>query len=119
MGWEKRVKGVSLLAPMKKGSMSRPAILKSTKRGDDSSKTCSDIVPYEGGLPPIGNIVLKGSPPPSTRTRSSRWPIIGKPKPSAPRSSTDASPSSITCGNKRKTSPPPSTTTTERRVCYL
>ena len=113
------MKVVNLPTPTKKGSMSWTAKPKSAKKGDDSSKTCSDIVPYEGGLPPIGNIVLKGSPPPSTRTRSSRWPIIGKPKPSAPRSSTDASPSSITCGNKRKTSPPPSTTTTERRVCYL
>ena len=119
MCWKKKVKGVSLPLPMKKGSMSRSAIPKSTKRGDDSSKICSDIFPYEGGLPSIGNIVLKAFPPPSTRTRSSRQPITGKPKPSAPRPSIDAPPSSMTHDNKRKTSPPPSSTITERRVYYL
>ena len=103
----------------KKGSVSRSAKPKSTKRGDDSSKTCSDIIPYKSGLPPIGNVVLEGSPPPSIRTRSSRRPIAGKPKPSAPRPSTDAPPSSRTRGSKRKTSSPPPSTIIERRVCYL
>ncbi|KAK9988300.1 hypothetical protein SO802_028539 [Lithocarpus litseifolius] len=61
----------------------------------------------EGGLPPIGNIVLEGSCPPLATT-------AGKPKPSTPRPSTDAPPSSRTHGNKRKTSPPPPSATTER-----
>ena len=39
------MKVVNLLAPTKKGSMSWSAKPKSTKRGDDSSETCSDIVP--------------------------------------------------------------------------
>ena len=119
MCWKKKVKGVSLPLPMKKGSMSRSAIPKSTKRGDDSSKICSDIFPYEGGLPSIGNIVLKAFPPPSTRTRSSRRPITSKSRPTTPRPPVDAPPSSRTQGSKRKTSPPPLSATSERRVCYL
>ena len=118
-GWEKKVKVVNLPAPAKKGLVSWSAKPKSTKRGGDSSKTCSDIVPYEGGLPPIGNIVLKVSPPPSTCTRSNRRLTTSKPKPFAPRPSMDAPSSSRTCSNKRKTSPPPLFATTERRVCYL
>ena len=113
------MKVVNLPAPVKKGSVSRFAMSKSTKRGDDSSKTCSNIVPFKGGLPPICNIVLKGSPSPSTHTCSNKRPTIGKPKPSAPRPSINAPPSSMTHGNKRKTSPPPPFATTERRVCYL
>ena len=62
-GWEKKAKVVNLPTPVKKGSMSQSAKPKSTKRGDDSSETCSNIVPYEGGFPSIGNIVLEGSPP--------------------------------------------------------
>ena len=112
------MKVVNLPAPVKKGLMSRSAKPKSTKKGDDSSETCSNIVPYEGGLPPIGNIVLESSPP-STRTRSSRRPTTGKPKPSTPRPSIDAPPSSRICDSKRKASPPPPSATTERRVCYL
>ena len=54
MGWEKKVKVVNLLAPAKKGLVSHSAKPKSAKRGDDSSETCFDIVPYEGSLPPIG-----------------------------------------------------------------
>ncbi|KAL0005293.1 hypothetical protein SO802_012854 [Lithocarpus litseifolius] len=96
--------------------MSRFAKPKSTKRGDDSSETCSDIVPYEGCLPPIGNIVLEGFPPPSTCTRSSKRPIVGKPRPSTPRTSMDDSPSHRTRGSKRKTSPPPPSAITERRT---
>ena len=61
---------VNLSVLTKKGSVSQFAKPQYTKRGDDSSETCSDIVPYEDGLPPIGNIVLKGSPPPSARTHS-------------------------------------------------
>ncbi|KAL0005291.1 hypothetical protein SO802_012852 [Lithocarpus litseifolius] len=109
-GWEKKVKVVNLPAPAKKGSMSRFTKPKSTKRGDDSSETCFDIIPYEGCLPPIGNIVLEGSPPPSTSTHSSRRPIVGKPRPSTSRTSMDDYPSS-----KRKTSPPPPSTTTKRK----
>ena len=110
---------VNLLAPLKKGSVSQSAKPKSTKRGNDSSETCFDIVPYEGGLPPIGNIVLEDSAPPSTCTHSSRCPTASKLKPSAPRPSMGAPPSSRTRGSKRKTSPPPPSITTKRRVCYL
>ena len=63
LGWEKKVKVVNLLAPTKKVSMSRTAKLKSAKKGDDSSKTYSDIIPYKGGLPSISNIVLESFPP--------------------------------------------------------
>ena len=112
------MKVVNLPAPAKEGSMSRSTKPKSAKRGDDSSQTCSDIVPYEGGLPPIGNIVLEGSPP-FARTRSSKRLITGKPKPIALRPSMDAPPSNRTQGSKRKTSPLPPFVTIERRICYL
>ena len=109
------MKVVNLPAPM----VSWTAKPKSAKRRDDSSKTCSNIIPYGGGLPPIGNIVLESSPPPSTHIHSSRHSIASKPKPSTPRPVVDALPSSRICGSKRKTSPPTLSTTTERRVCYL
>ena len=89
-GWEKKVKVVNLPTPVKKGSVSWSTKLKSTKRGDDSFETCPDIVPYKGGFPPIGNIVLEGSPPPSACTRSSRCSTASKPKPFVPRPSMDA-----------------------------
>ena len=79
MGWEKKVKVVNLPSPTKKGSMSRSTKHKFAKRGDDSSETYSDIVPYEDNLPLIGNIVLEGSPPPFARTYSSRHTTMGKP----------------------------------------
>ncbi|KAL4606857.1 hypothetical protein ACB092_09G134500 [Castanea dentata] len=81
IGWEKKVKVVNLPTPAKKGLVSRSAKPKSTKRGNDSFETYSDIVPYEGGFPPIGSIVLKSSPPLSACTYSSRCPIASKPKP--------------------------------------
>ena len=114
-GWEKKVKVINIPVPSKKGS----AKSKSSKKGGDSSEACSDVVPFESGLPPIGNIVLEGSLPPSTRTRSSVRPTTTKSKFTAPRLSMDAPPSSRTRGNKRKNSPPSMSTTTERRVCYL
>ena len=125
--WEKKVKVVNLLAPTKKGSVSWSAKPKSTKRGDNSSETCSNIVPYKGGLPPIGNIVLKrsspivleGSSPPSARSHSNRCSTASKPKPSAPRPSMNAPPSSKTHSNKRKTSPLAPSATTEKRVYFL
>ena len=95
-GWEKRVKVTNISVPVKKSSAPRSAKPKSAKKGDDSSKTCSDIVPFEGDLPPIVNIVLESSPPPSTHTHSNRHPIVGKSKPTAPRPSADAPPSSKT-----------------------
>ena len=49
--WEKKVKVVNLLVPMKKGSVSWTTKPKSAKRGDDFSETCFDLVPYGGGLP--------------------------------------------------------------------
>ena len=84
MGWEKKVKVVKLPTPTKKSSVSRFAKPKPAKKGDDSFETCSNIVPYKGKLPPIGNIVLEGSSPPSARTHFSRRPIAGKPRPFAP-----------------------------------
>lgn len=92
---------------------------KSTKKGDDSSKTCSDILPFKSDLPPVSNIVLDGSPSPSIRTHSRRRLTTGKSRPTALRPSADAPPFSRTRGKKRKTSPSPASTTTERRVCYL
>ena len=121
LGWVKKVKVVNLPVPAKKGSVTRTVKPKFAKRGDDSSETYSDIIPYRGGLPPIGNIVLESSPPPlpSALTCSSGHSIASKPKPSTPRPSLDAPPSSRTHGNKRKMSPPAWSATTKRRVCYL
>ena len=113
------MKVVNFLAPTKKGSISRTTKPKSTKKGDDSSDTCSDIISYKGGLPPIGNIVLKSSPPSSTRTCFSRHSNTSRPKPPAPKSSMDAPPSNKNRGSKRKTSLPAPSTTAEKRVCYL
>jgi len=93
------VKVVNLSMPTKKGSMSWTAKPKSTKKGDDSFETYSDIVLYKGGLPPIGSIA---------RSR----PLIPKPF-------VDALPSSKTNGSKRKTSPPAPFAIAERKVCYL
>ena len=67
----------------------------------------------------MGNIVLEGSPPPFTRTCSSRRPTSGKSRLAALQPSTDAPPSSGTRGYKRKTFPLPPSVTTERKVCYL
>lgn len=99
--------------------MSQTTKPKSAKKGDNSSETCSDLVPYKGDLPPIGNIVLESFPPPSVRTHSSRRSIASKPKLSALRPSMDAPPSSRIRGSKMKTSPLAPSTTAERRVYYL
>ena len=67
--WQEKEKGwylytgEYLVGWKKKGSMSQTAKPESAKRGDNSSETYSDIVPYGSGLPPIGNIVLERSPP--------------------------------------------------------
>ena len=119
MSWEKKVRVLNLPAPAKKGLVSWIAKPKSAKRGDDSFETCFDIVPYEGGLPPIGNIVLKSSSLPPAFTHSSKRSIASKRKPLAPRPTMDAFPSSRTLGSKRKTSPPPLSASIERRVYYL
>ena len=108
-----KVTNVSM--PVKKSS----AKSKSAKKGDDSSETCSDIVPFEGDFPPIGNIVLESSLRPFAHIHSNRRPIAGKSRPTTLRSFVDAPPSSRTQGSKRKTSPPLTSTTTKRRVCYL
>ena len=113
------MKMVNLSAPEKKGLVSRTTKPKYAKRGDDSSETRSDIVPCEGDLPPIGNIVFKGSLPPSARTYSGKHSTTSKPKPSAPRLAMNAPPSSRTSGSKRKTSPPPPSTIAKRKVYYL
>ena len=47
------MKVMNLSMPTKKGSVSWTAKPKSTKKGDDSSETYSDIVLYKGGLPPL------------------------------------------------------------------
>ena len=64
------MKVVKLPAPAEKGLVPQSTKPKSAKKGDDSFETCFDIIPYEDGLPPIGNIVLKGSLPPSAHTHS-------------------------------------------------
>ena len=92
LGWEKRVKVTNVSVPVKKSS----AKSKFANKGDDSFEACSDIVPFESDLPPVGNIVLGGSPPPSACTRSSRRPTAGKSKPTAPQPFIDAPPSSRT-----------------------
>ena len=111
----KKVKVTNIPMPGKKG-FAKP---KSAKKGDDSSEAYSDVVPFESGLPPIGNIVLESSPPPFGDTYSSVRPTASKSKFATPQLSTDAPPSNRTRGSKRKTSPPSTSTTTERRVCYL
>ena len=57
-GWEKKVKVVNLPMLGKKGFVSRFTKPKLAKKGNDSSKAYFDIVPFKGGLPSIGNIVL-------------------------------------------------------------
>ena len=114
-GWEMKVKVINTPVPSKKG-FAKP---KFAKKGCDTSEAYSDIVPFESGLPPIGNIVLEGSLAPSTRTGFSVRSTASKSKFTAPWPSTDAPPSSKTRGSKRKTSPPPASTTIERRVYYL
>ena len=108
------MKVTNISAPGKKGS----AKLKSTRKGGDTSEACFNVVPFKSDLPPICNIVLKGSPPPFSYTHSSVRPTASKSKFVAPQLSTDAPPSSRTRGSKRKTSPHPKSTT-EQRVCYL
>lgn len=102
----------------KKGLVSQIAKPKFAKKGDDSSETCSDIVPYKEDLPPIGNIVLESSPPLSTRTYSPRHSTTTRSRPPILKPSVDA-PFSRTRGRRRKTSPPVSFATVERIVCYL
>ena len=58
-GWEKNVKITNLSALGKKG-LAKP---KSSKKG-------GEVVPLESDLPSISRIVLKGSPPSLTHTRS-------------------------------------------------
>ena len=70
------MKVVNLPVLAKKGSVSRSAKPKPAKKGDDSFDTCSDTIPYEGSLPPIGNIVLEGSPPPFACTYFSKHPTV-------------------------------------------
>ena len=101
------MKVTNLPIPAKKGSTSQSIKLRFAKKGDDSSETCSDIVPFEGSLPPRGNIVLESSHPPSAHARSSRRHSASKSRSTVPRPSTDAPPSSRTRGSKRKTSPSP------------
>ena len=113
------MKVVNVPVPIKKGSVSWTTKPNSAKRWDDSSKNYFDIAPYGGAIPPIGNIVLVSPPSTSTRTRSSRHSITSKPKPSAPRPTLDAPPSSRTHGSKKKTSPPAPFSIFKRRACYL
>lgn len=91
-GWENRVKVTNIFVPVKKSS----AKYKSVKKGDDSSEACSNIVPFDSVLPTIGNIVLEGSSPHSSRTRSSKRLVADKSKPTAPQPFANAPPSSRT-----------------------
>ena len=113
------MKVVNLLVPTKKGLVSQSTKPKLAKKGDDSSETCSDIIPYKGSLPLITNMVLKSTPPPYARTYSIRHFITAKSRLSIWRLFVDAPPSNRTCCNKRKKSPPALSTTVERRVCHL
>ena len=98
-GLEKGVKVVNLLVSVRKGLVSKSAKSKFAKKGKDVPKVCLEIVPYKGGLPPVGNIILESTP------------MLRQPS--------DASLSSRTHGSKRKTSPLASFAITEKRVCYL
>ncbi|KAL0010851.1 hypothetical protein SO802_005959 [Lithocarpus litseifolius] len=109
-------KVVNLPTPTKKGLVSQSAKPKSTKKGDDSSETCSNIVQYKEGLPPIDNIVLENTPPPSVRTCSSKRFTAARPRPPTLKPFVDAPPSSRTCGSKRKTCPPTPSAIVEKRV---
>lgn len=115
-GWKKGVKVVNLPVSVKKGSISKSAKPKFAKKGKDVPEVCLEIVPYKGGLPSIGNIILESTPPPSARARSIRRSAAAKSRPLMPRQPLDASPSSSTHGNKRKTSPSASFTSIENRV---
>ena len=95
------MKVTNLPMPMKKSFAPRSAKPKSAKKGDDSSEIYSNIMPFDGGLSPIGKIVLESSPPPSARTRSNRRPTTGKPRPTASQTSVDTPPFSRTRDNKR------------------
>ena len=75
---------VNLLEPMKKGLASKSAKPKPTKKGGDTFKVCSDMVPYQGGFPPIGSIVLESMPPSSARARSTRRSVAAQTKPPTP-----------------------------------
>ena len=115
---------VNLPASIKNGSASRFAKPKPTKKDADVSEVCSDIVPYKGGLPPVGNIVLKSTPPPFAKAHSARRFVVTKSRPPMPKQPSNALPSIRTRGSKRNTSPLalPSIRTraaTKRRVCYL
>ena len=85
------MKVTNVSVPVKKSS----AKSKSAKKGDDSSETCSDIVPFEGDFPPIGNIVLESSLRPFAHIHSNRRPTTRKSRSNALRPFTDA-PSSRT-----------------------
>lgn len=113
------MKVVNLFALTKKGSVSWSAKPKSTKKGDNSFETCSNIVPYKESLPPLGNIVIENSPSPSAHTCSSRISIVAKPRPPSSKPTVDAPPSSKIYGCERKTSPLAPSVTAKRRVCYL
>ena len=89
---------INIPVPGKKSS-NKP---KSAKKGDDSSKACSDVVPFGSG-----------------HTCSSVCSTANKSKLISLRLSTGAPPSSRTRGNKRKTFSLPTSITTERRVRYL
>nr|POF20837.1 hypothetical protein CFP56_14351 [Quercus suber] len=123
LGLEKKVKVVNLLPLMKKGSASRSAKSKSTKKvkgaTTDASKACSEIDLFREDLPLIGNIVLKSTLPSSARTHSIRRFALAKSRPPLLRQPLDSPPSSRTHGNKRKTSPPISSTASERREVFV
>ena len=86
------MKVTNISVPVQKSS----AKSKSAKKCDDSSETCSDFVPFESDLLPVGNIVLESSPPPFSRIPSSRRPTAGKSRLTTPRPFADAPPFSRT-----------------------
>ena len=112
------MKVVNLPMPTKKGSTSRFAKPKPTKKGVDVPEVCFEIVPYEGGFPPIANIVLESTPPLLSRTRSTRRSAVTKFRLPMSRQPLDTLPSSKTHASKRKMSPPALSIATKRRICY-
>lgn len=113
------MKVLNLPAPIKKSLASKSTKPKPAKKGEDTSETYSDIVPYKGGFPPIGSIILESTPHPSSRAGSTRRLAVAQTRLPTLRQPSNAPLSNRTHGNKRKTSPPAPFATTESKVCHL
>lgn len=88
---------MNLPLPVKKGSASKsakPKFMKGKGIAMGASETYSDIVPYRGDFPPIGNIILESTRPASKRTHSTWKSATAKSRPPLLRQPSDAPPSS-------------------------